>query len=143
MSLGPYTLQRESYSQDDNSNYASMTAIMQVYKNGKHIDTMYPERRFYKASNQPQTMVANRSTMLEDLYIVFSGTNQDTGHPIIKAYLNPLVWWIWAGAHFLIIGTIISMIPSAAGVKVARSECADVIVTKGRQVEPNAVGAGD
>jgi cytochrome c-type biogenesis protein CcmF len=143
MSLGPYTLQMESYSQDDNPNYASTTAILQVYKNGKHIDTMFPERRFYKASQQPQTMVANRSTMLEDLYIVFSGTNQDTGHPILKVFLNPLVWWIWAGAHFLIIGTIIAMIPSAAGVKVARSERANVIVTKGRQPEPNTVGAGD
>jgi cytochrome c-type biogenesis protein CcmF len=144
MSLGPYTLVMESNTQDDNANYGSETAIIQVYKNGKHIDTMYPERRFYHASNQPQTMVANRSTMLHDLYIVYSGTNQDTGHPIIKAHLNPLVWWLWAGAHFLIIGTIITMIPSSAGVKVARSERATAaVVTKGQHVEPNPVGAGD
>jgi cytochrome c-type biogenesis protein CcmF len=144
MSLGPYTLVMESNTQDDNPNYGSETAIIQVYKNGKHIDTMYPERRFYHASNQPQTMVANRSTMLQDLYIVYSGTNQDTGHPIIKAHLNPLVWWLWAGAHFLIIGTIITMIPSSAGVKVARSERATTaVVPKGQHVEPNPVGAGD
>jgi cytochrome c-type biogenesis protein CcmF len=145
MQLGPYTLVMESYSQDDNPNYASVTAIMQVYKNGKHIDTMYPERRFYKASQTPQTMVANRSTMLQDLYLVFSGTNQDNGHPIIKAHLNPLVWWLWAGAHFLLIGTIIALIPSAAGVKVARSEraAAAAVVAKGRQPEANPVGAGD
>jgi cytochrome c-type biogenesis protein CcmF len=144
MSLGPYTLVMESKTQDDNPNYGSEMAIMQVYKNGKHIDTMYPERRFYKASGQPQTMVANRSTMLQDLYLVYSGTNQDTGHPIIKAHLNPLVWWLWAGAHFLIIGTIIAMIPSATGMKVARSErAASTVAVKGRQVEPNPVGAGD
>jgi cytochrome c-type biogenesis protein CcmF len=106
---------------------------------------MYPERRFYKASQTPQTMVANRSTMLQDLYLVFSGTNQDNGHPIIKAHLNPLVWWLWAGAHFLLIGTIIALIPSAAGVKVARSEraAAAAVVAKGRQPEANPVGAGD
>jgi len=145
MNLGAYTLVMESYSQDDNPNYASTTAIMQVYRNGKHIDTMYPERRFYKASNQPQTMVANRSTMLHDLYLVFSGTNQDNGHPIIKAHLNPLVWWLWAGAHFLIIGTILALIPSATGVKVIRSEraTAAAVVGKGRQAQPDPVGAGD
>jgi cytochrome c-type biogenesis protein CcmF len=144
MSLGPYTLVMESNTQDDNANYGSETAILQVYKHGKHIDTMYPERRFYHASNQPQTMVADRSTMLEDLYIVYSGTNQDTGHPIIKAHLKPLVWWLWAGAHFLIIGTFIAMIPSKTGVKVVRSERAKAaVVAKGRQAEPNPVGAGD
>ena len=51
---------------------------LDVYKNGKQIDTMYPERRFYKASEQTATIVANRSTMLEDLYLVYAGKNPDT-----------------------------------------------------------------
>jgi cytochrome c-type biogenesis protein CcmF len=145
MSLGPYTLVMESFSQDEVPNYASQTAIIQVYKNGKHIDTMYPERRVYAASNQPQTMVANRSTMLEDLYLVYSGSNQDNNHPIIKAHINPLVWWLWAGAHVLLIGTIIALIPSSTGVKVIRSERAteEAAVPRRRQTETESVGAGD
>ena len=49
------------------------------------------------ASNQPQTMVAIHSIPSWDLYVVYEGTNPDTGVPIIKAILNPLVGWIWAG----------------------------------------------
>ena len=52
MAIGPYTLVCRSYTQDDNPNYSSEWAIIDVFKGGKQIDTMYPERRFYKASQQ-------------------------------------------------------------------------------------------
>ncbi|MFB3915845.1 MAG: heme lyase CcmF/NrfE family subunit [Terriglobales bacterium] len=117
MSIGPYTLVCDSYTKDDKPNYSSEWAILNVYKGGKQIATMYPEKRFYKASQQAQSIVANRSTMKEDLYLVFAGVNQDTGRPIIKAHLNPLVMWIWAGVHFVLIGTVIALVPNAAAVK--------------------------
>jgi cytochrome c-type biogenesis protein CcmF len=112
MAIGPYTLVCRSYTQDDKPNYSSEWAILDVYKNGKKITTMYPEQRFYKASGQPATIVANRSTIMEDLYLVYTGKNPDTGHPIIKAHLNPLVWWIWAGAHLILVGTLVALVPN-------------------------------
>src|SRR3954466_6803870 len=62
MSIGGYTLVCRSYSQDDNANYETESAIVDVFRNGKFVTTMYPERRFYKASQQASTMVANHST---------------------------------------------------------------------------------
>jgi cytochrome c-type biogenesis protein CcmF len=112
MSIGPYTLVCRSYTQDDKPNYSSEWAILDIYKGGKQITTMYPEQRFYKASGQPATIVANRSTIQEDLYIVYTGKNPENGHPIIKAHLNPLVWWIWAGAHLMLIGTLVALVPN-------------------------------
>jgi cytochrome c-type biogenesis protein CcmF len=112
MQIGAYTLVCRSYTQDDKPNYSSEWAILDIYKNGKKITTMYPEQRFYKASGQPATIVANRSTVQEDLYLVYTGKNPDNGHPIIKAHLNPLVWWIWAGAHLILVGTIVALVPN-------------------------------
>jgi cytochrome c-type biogenesis protein CcmF len=112
MSIGPYTLLCRSYTQDDKPNYSSEWAILDIYKNGKQITTMYPEQRFYKASGQPSTIVANRSTIMEDLYLVYTGKNPENGHPIIKAHLNPLVWWIWAGAHMILVGTLVALVPN-------------------------------
>jgi len=57
--------------------------------------------------------------MKEDLYLVYEGRNLDTGRPIIKAHLNPLVMWIWAGVWIMIAGTVIALIPNAATVRVA------------------------
>ncbi len=144
MQIGPYTLVMDSYTQDDKPNYSSEWAIINVFKNGKQIDTMYPERRFYKASQQPSTMVANRSTLQEDLYLVFSGTNQDNGRPIIKAHLNPLVWWIWAGVHVTLIGTIIALVPNMRPVKVlSESRVRAPARTTPVPTDGHPVGAGD
>ena len=121
MTVGPYTLTCRSYTQEDRPNYRAEWAIIDVSKNGKPVTTMFPERRFYKASEQMATMVANRSTVKEDLYLVYEGLNQDTGRPIIKAHLNPLVMWIWMGVIIMVTGTGIALIPSAAPVRLVAS----------------------
>jgi cytochrome c-type biogenesis protein CcmF len=118
MQIGGYTLVCQSYTQDDKPNYSSEWAVIDVYKHGKKIDTMYPERRFYKASEQTATMVANRSRPNEDLYLVYTGRNQDTGKPILKAHVNPLVMWLWIGVNMVLIGTIIALIPNTKPGKV-------------------------
>ena len=118
MSVGPYTLVCRSYTDDDNPNYRSQWAIIDVSKDGKPVATMYPERRFYKASQQTATIVANRSTIREDLYLVYSGLNDDTGRPIIRAHLNPLVLWIWIGVLIVIAGTGVALVPNAAPARV-------------------------
>jgi cytochrome c-type biogenesis protein CcmF len=112
MSVGPYTLECVGFTQDSNANYNSDYALLDVYRNGKKQFQMAPEKRVYLASQQPQTMVAIHSVPSWDLYVVFEGTNPDTGQPIIKAFLNPLVSWIWAGVALLVLGTFVALIPS-------------------------------
>jgi cytochrome c-type biogenesis protein CcmF len=112
MSIGPYTLECVGATQDTNANYNSEYALLDVYKNGKKQFQMSPEKRVYLASEQPQTMVAIHSTPEWDLYVVYEGTNPDSGQPIIKAFLNPLVGWIWAGLVILVWGTLIALVPS-------------------------------
>jgi cytochrome c-type biogenesis protein CcmF len=62
---------------------------------------LYPTRRFYPSNQESGTMVAISSTLREDLYVVYAGTNPDTNLPVIHAYLNPLVKWIWLGGAWL------------------------------------------
>ena len=112
MSVGPYTLECVGFTQDSNANYNSDYALLDVYRNGKKQFQMAPEKRVYLASQQPQTMVAIHSVPSWDLYVVFEGTNPDTGQPIIKAFLNPLVSWIWAGVALMVLGTFIALVPS-------------------------------
>jgi cytochrome c-type biogenesis protein CcmF len=111
MELGPYTLICDNYTQEDNPNAEVEYAILNVYKNGKPIGQMFPAKKFFKASQQPDTIVANHSTPLEDLYVIYAGKNQDTDKPVIKVFINPLVMWIWAGVWVLIAGTVVAMIP--------------------------------
>ena len=112
MHIGNYELVCRSYTQDDGPNYASEWAIMDVYQNGNKVDTLTPERLFYKASRQASTKPSIRSTMKEDLYLVYEGQNEK-GQPIIKAHLNPLVMWIWLGVWIILVGTVLALIPNA------------------------------
>jgi cytochrome c-type biogenesis protein CcmF len=56
-------------------------------------------------------MVAIHSVIGWDLYVVYEGANPDTGQPIIKAFLNPLVSWIWAGVLMMVFGTLVALTP--------------------------------
>ena len=112
MVIGPYTLVQVGATQDSNENYNTEFAQIDVYEKGVKRFQMTPEKRMYLASGQPQTMVAIHSVPSWDLYVVYEGTNPDTGQPIIKAFLNPLVSWIWAGVVFIVIGTFVALYPS-------------------------------
>jgi cytochrome c-type biogenesis protein CcmF len=112
MTIGPYKLVDQSYTQDDNKNYRSEFALLDVYQGNKKIAQMAPEQRFYYASQQTTTMVANNSNLQRDLYVIYAGKNPDTGQPIIKVFLNPLVNWIWIGVVVIILGTAIALYPS-------------------------------
>ena len=101
---------------------------------------MYPERRFYKASQQPQTIpriypsFRQDFLLVTDVYLVYEGRNEETGRPIIKAHLNPMVPWIWTGLIVMVLGTITALIPNAAPVRVT---------VPAPVQEPAHVGAGD
>ncbi len=68
-------------------------------------------------------MVALRSTLAEDLYVIYEGKNPDTDKPIIKVFINPLMNWIWIGVLIVVLGTFVALVPnltrSTAPVQVA------------------------
>ncbi len=93
---------------------ARTNPVLDVYKSGMQIGTMTPERRFYKAIRQTSTLPDIRSSLEEDLYLVFEGLNPDNGHPILKAHLKPLVIWVWIGVCIMPLGTVLALIPNSS-----------------------------
>ncbi|HKE30183.1 MAG TPA: heme lyase CcmF/NrfE family subunit [Candidatus Angelobacter sp.] len=117
MQIGNYELIGQKYTEDDLPNYESQAAILDVYQHGKFLSTLYPALVVYKASQQPDHKVAIRSTLKEDLYVVYEGKNPDTDQPIIKAIVNPLVSWLWIGWLITVFGTLVALVPNAAQLK--------------------------
>lgn len=116
MEIGPYTLRQVGATQDTNLDYDSNYVLLDVYKDGKKAFQITPERRIYHLGegDQPQTMVTIHSTPEWDLYVVYEGVNPDTGQPIVKAFLNPLVGWIWFGLVIVAFGTLVALVPSTS-----------------------------
>jgi cytochrome c-type biogenesis protein CcmF len=57
-------------------------------------------------------MVAIYSTLREDVYVVFAGMDPDTNLPVIHAFLNPLVKCIWLGGVWVVMGTLLALMPN-------------------------------
>ena len=51
----------------------------------------------------------------EDLYVIFSGMNDQNGKAVVAVHRNPLVNWIWLGGLILIFGTGVCLVPSKPG----------------------------
>ncbi|HMF63137.1 MAG TPA: heme lyase CcmF/NrfE family subunit [Edaphobacter sp.] len=112
LQLGPYRLVCQSFTQDSNPNFDTEYALLDVFKGGKKLTQLAPERRFYIASQTTSTMVALHSTLATDLYVIYEGKNPDTDKPIIKVFLNPLMNWIWIGVLIVVLGTFVALVPN-------------------------------
>jgi cytochrome c-type biogenesis protein CcmF len=112
MNIGPYTILCQNFDRVANNNFESERATLEIFRKGHSEMMLYPERRFFLASQVTETMVAVQTSPVWDLYVVYAGRSPETGRPVIHAYLNPLVKWIWFGGVVLILGTILAMLPN-------------------------------
>jgi cytochrome c-type biogenesis protein CcmF len=108
--VGDFTLRYETLESDLQPTHESIRAKVEVSRNGRHVTTLFPERRFYFAQNQPTTEVALRTSLLEDLYIILAGF-EPSGTATFKVFVNPLVIWLWLGGLVMIVGTLIAIWP--------------------------------
>jgi cytochrome c-type biogenesis protein CcmF len=115
--IGRYDLLLQSVDSKPEPNYTSERLIVEVTKNSKPLMMLYPERRFFPANQESGTMVAIYSTLREDLYVVYAGRSPDNNEvPVVHAYLNPLVKWIWLGGVVVVLGTIVTLLPNRRAV---------------------------
>jgi len=115
LAIGPYRLVCQSITQDSTPEYDTDYALLDVYRGNRKITQLAPEKRTYFAGTdheQSSTIVALHSNAQADLYTVFEGKNPDTGRPIIKVFLNPLIAWIWIGVTIVVAGTFIALMPN-------------------------------
>ena len=118
MQIGRYTLLLQSSDNKPERNYTSSRMIVEVWRDGKPSMMLYPERRFFETNEETGTMVAIYSTLREDLYVVYAGQSPDNQVPVLHAYLNPLVKWIWLGGVTVVLGTLVTLLPNRRAVLV-------------------------
>lgn len=126
MRAGNYLLRVDSLNSGDTPNYTYQDAVLTVLKDGKAYATVRPQRRFYKASQQPISHVAIQRTFGQDLYVVLAGQDQGTGKAVIEVFVNPLVVWVWIGGIIMVLGTLIALIPSRVEREMAQIRQAQV-----------------
>ncbi|MEH7009865.1 heme lyase CcmF/NrfE family subunit [Neobacillus niacini] len=84
--------------------YAEMT----VFKNGKRIGTIQPEKVFYGNWDQPSSEVGLITSLKEDLYVVLSDW-EDDGKATFIVKINPMITWLWIGSFMIVIGSLFAV----------------------------------
>ena len=106
--IGDYRLTLEGVEEVRGPNYIAMRGTFGVWRGGRQIDTVHPERRSFPAERQATTETAIRTNSLWDLYVVL-GEQTPRGDWTVRAYINPLVPWIYAGTVMMAFGGLISL----------------------------------
>jgi cytochrome c-type biogenesis protein CcmF len=84
--------------------YAELT----VFKNGKRVGTIQPEKVFYGNWDQPSSEVGLISSLKEDLYVVLSDW-EDDGKATFIVKINPMINWLWIGSFMIVIGVLFAV----------------------------------
>ena len=89
-------------------NYSGFMGDINVYKAGKKIAQLSPEKRYYQ-SGMPMTEAAIDPSFTRDLYVAL-GEELAGGAWSVRVYYKPLVRWIWLGGLMIAIGALFAAI---------------------------------
>jgi cytochrome c-type biogenesis protein CcmF len=87
-------------------------AVLSVTFNGEPAGSLIPLREFFVVQQQPMTIPDKRSTLADDLYVILAGWEGTGETASFKAYINPLVNWLWIGGFVFILGTAVAAWPT-------------------------------
>ncbi|MGE5262837.1 MAG: heme lyase CcmF/NrfE family subunit [Acidobacteriota bacterium] len=112
MDVRGYTLTYERLSPNFPSGEALMTsASVGVFKDGQRVASLSPARGSYERQGETETFPAILSTPQEDLYLIIAGWEDNFATVTFRAYVNPLVFWLWFGGFCLIVSTLVAAWP--------------------------------
>ena len=99
--------------------------MIDVFRDGKFVATLAPEKRFYPVAQMPTTEAAIHQNLARDLYLVI-GDEQTNGGWAIRTYIKAMTNWIWIGCAMMAFGGVLSLTDRrfrvAAGARKARRQ---------------------
>ncbi len=96
---------------EEDGNKIRNRAVLEVWRDGRHLASVHPERNLHSNAQGAVTEVALRSNLKEDLYVILAGLEAD-GLAAFQILITPMVIWLWIGGVVMIVGTLIAAWPA-------------------------------
>ena len=118
-----YTFTHVGVSQYKEMNRFISATSVELWRDGRRLDVLTSEKRqhvdsFGRPSFEPSTEAAIRSTLQEDVYLVYAGSVDGTEEAVYRFTINPLVMWVWLGGVVLVGGGIVVLWPAGLALRV-------------------------
>lgn len=115
LSVGDYTLRFEGASQETLPHRRSTIADMTVMDlSGKVLGTLQPRMNHYRGQMNPIGTPAVRSSLFEDLYLSVMTIDPEGKYVGMRAFVNPMIYWIWLAAGIMVLGCLVAGWPTRA-----------------------------
>ncbi len=106
--VGGYRFKLAKLENHPGPNYDAVRATVEVQKDGKPPQMMYPEKRFYPVQQMAMTEAAIDTGFTRDLYVSL-GEAVSKQSWVVRIYHKPFVDWIWGGAFLMALGGVIAV----------------------------------
>jgi len=106
ITLSGYTFRFAEINEIEGPNYRASVGNIEIFKDGKHVTVLHPEKRVYHVRNMPMTEAGIHPGFTRDLYV-------SLGEPLganawsLRFYYKPFIRWIWLGAIFMGLGGLL------------------------------------
>jgi len=109
VAVGNYSFKFEGTKEIRGPNYKGARGSIEVTKNGKYIQHLFPEKRIYNVQQMPMTEAAIDTGPLGDLYVSL-GEPVANGAWSVRVYSKPFVTWVWGGCVLMAIGGLTALL---------------------------------
>ena len=107
VSIAPYTFRLVGMNNVQGPNYRALRAEVQVLRNGRPLEVLWPEKRNYLSSAMPMTEAAIDSGFMRDLYVSLGDRLEgERAEWSMRVYYKPFVPWLWGGVLLMVFGGV-------------------------------------
>ncbi|MCG3721495.1 heme lyase CcmF/NrfE family subunit [Vibrio cincinnatiensis] len=107
--LNNYDFYFKGLRERDGPNYDGYIADFEITQEGKYINTLHAEKRFYRTARSMMTEAAIDRGFTRDLYIAMGEQLGDSNAWAVRIYHKPFVRWIWAGSLLMALGGVFAI----------------------------------
>ncbi len=90
-------------------NYTASRGTVEMFRDGRRVTTLHPEKREYASGGQVMTEAAIRAGIHRDVFVAL-------GEPLggdawaVRVHLKPFIRWVWLGALMMALGGFVTAV---------------------------------
>jgi cytochrome c-type biogenesis protein CcmF len=105
--LGGHAFRFDGVERNVGPNYVADTGTVTVFRDGRQLAVLHPEKRSYASGGQVMTEGAIDPGVTRDLYVAL-GEPLGNDSWAVRVHVKPFVRWIWAGAVLMALGGLVA-----------------------------------
>ncbi len=108
--FGDYELRFLGMNDITGPNWSGKAGHFEIFRDGKLVETLHPEKRNYLRSSMPTTEPRRFWAWIHEFYLTLGDVDEESGAALVKIYINPLVQFVWAGVFLMVFGGFVSLL---------------------------------